>query len=167
MENANKCVVCSAGVRNGVCPVCGFAVVHFPGSFEEGMKLIKPEVVATRMEFLSKVKVFLPIYFWKDQNGVIALDREEKVSLGSGTELYGKRVWLPQRFARLPNRSALSVTLSVTVEQKEYQKTISVPNRMESELQELGMEMVEAMQVKLLLRNQTGCSESGWESLFD
>ena len=110
----------------------------------------------------------IKVYYWKDQDGVLAADREEKRSFGSGNALYGKTVWLDQKFARVPEEKTLPIRLYIRVDGTEHERTVELPNLQEAQLQEIGLSMDNDFGLCLMLRNDSGTPVySKRFSLFD
>ncbi len=161
-----KCLICNTSYEGVECPNCKFPYIAFPGDPEEGIRQMKPQLDAYRAVFLERIRLGVVSFFWKEQEGSLVLDREEVRPIGSGKELCAGPVWLEQPFARLPEAESLSIRLALSLGGEKRELSVSVPNRLEPELQQLGAEMNEQMQLRLLLRNSSGCSASEWVPLF-
>ena len=151
-----KCVVC--GKEHSApseCPVCRFPVIRFPGDPVEGMKAMKPQIDSYRAKFLETVDVSIVVYKWKDENGYIVEDSHSNLSFGSGTDLYGNQRWIPQKFARIPEEKSLTVEVLVKYGDTHLTQKHSIPNLMESELQECGASLDEDMNICFMLRNDS------------
>ena len=161
-----KCLICNTNYQGNECPNCKFPYIAFPGDAEEGIRRMKPQLDAYRRAFLERISLGVVSFFWKEQEGRLVLDREEVRPIGSGKELCAGTVWLKQPFARLPEAETLAIRLALTVDGETRELSVSLPNRLEPELQQLGAEMNEQMQLRLLLRNRSGSSASEWIPLF-
>ncbi len=161
-----KCLVCGKRFDGNACPVCRFPVIRFPGDLEAGLRAMQPTIDSYRERFLAGVHVGIVTYRWKDENGTLAVDRKETVAIGSGSDLFGKECWIDERFARIPEVPALEVELSVETEGREAVRKVSLPNRQEAQLQELGAALDKEMNLRLLLRNESGRTESEKLPLF-
>ncbi len=161
-----KCIVCGKVHDGNECPVCKFPKIHFPGDPQEGLRTMKPAIDSYRDSFLERVSVGVITYRWKDEGGTIVLDREERVAIGTGKKLREAAVWLEESFARIPEAKELAVKVSVQVDGQEEVHTVKVPTRMEAELQQLGAEIDEELNLSLLLRNDSGSTRSEKEPLF-
>ena len=165
-----KCLVCGKNYNDYECPRCGFPDLQLPlgKELEEARKKVQPKIDAHRAEFLKKIEVGIKVYYWKDQDGVLAADREEKCSFGSGSALYGKTVWLDQKFARVPEEKTLPIWLYIRVDGTEHERIVELPNLQEAQLQEIGLSMDNGFELCLMLRNDSGTPVySNRFSLFD
>lgn len=153
-----KCLVCGKNFQGNICPRCEFPVVNFPGPLEEGIKNIQPEIMKYREKLLRPCQVGVTAYRWKDENGKIVLDQEERLPLGNGAELLEKEAWLPQKFARIPDAAELQVRVYIDNGKSRRETQVRLPNLMGAELQELGMKVTEVdkdLKLVLLLRGRT------------
>ena len=151
-----KCFVCNNEFDGNICPRCQFPKVFIPGDYETGLKKIQPEIDAYRDEFLNGIEVGIVTYFWKDENGTVVLDREERLPFGKGKDLRGNTLWLEQLFARIPDEELLKIRVYIKTGDKECEKTVCLPNLFEAELQQIGIYTDEEYRFKLLLKNDTG-----------
>lgn len=153
-----KCLVCGEIFEGNECPLCGFPVVNFPGDPEAGLKLLQPTIQQHRKTFLNRFQVGVTVYHWKDADGKLVLDREERIPVGTGAELLDGEVWLPRKFARIPDVPELQVGVYIDNGERCREVQVQLPNLMGRELQELGMKVVTAdseCRLVLLLRNTT------------
>ena len=127
---------------------------------------MKPAIDAYRDDFLGQVSVGIIVYQWKDDNGVIVGNGSERLQIGTGKELRGSTRWLTEKFARIPDEEKLQVNLSVQVNGKGEERSVSIPNLKEAELQELGAVVDDALNIQLLLRNSSGSTQSEKMPLF-
>lgn len=150
------CLVCGKQYEKGDCPRCQFPDIQIPGlDRENAIHHLRPAIEACRKVFLETIKVSLVTYRWKDVNGTVALDREERIPLGTGTELFGNEKWLDGQFARIPDQQKIDVTICVKTNEGEQTKTIAVPNLHKAELQQIGASVDENFRIRLMLRNQS------------
>ena len=161
-----KCIVCGKEHEADKCPVCNFPKIEFPADPERGLQAMKPAIDAYRDDFLGQVSIGVIAYQWKDDNGVIAMDRMERIPLGTGKELREGTKWLPEKFARIPDEEKLQVILLIQVNGKGEERSVSIPNLMEAELQELGASVDGDLNLQLLLRNSSGSTQSEKIPLF-
>lgn len=161
-----KCIVCGKDYEKDKCPVCGFPKIEFPGDPEKGLQMMKPTIDAYRDDFLSRVSVGIMAYRWKDDNGVLAMDRVERIQIGTGKELRGNTKWLAEKFARIPEEERMQVNLSIEVNGRGEERSVRIPNLKEAELQELGAAVDGALNIQLLLRNSSGSTQSEKMPLF-
>ena len=161
-----KCIVCGKEYEKTECPVCKFPKVEFPGDPEKGLQAMRPAIEAYREDFLGKVSVGIIAYQWRDDNGAFAMDRKERVPIGTAKELRENTRWLAEKFARIPDEEELRVSLSVQVNDIDEERSVGIPNLMEPELQELGAAVDGDLNVQLLLRNSSGSTQSEKTPLF-
>ena len=158
-----KCLVCGKVYEDNDCPRCKFPNIQIPlDGMEEKRKALQPTIDAYRKKFLPKIEVGVVIYHWKDDNGTLAVEREERRSFGTGDALYGKMVWLDQKFARVPEEKTLPIRTYIRMNGEEREEMLQLPNLQEAQLQEIGISMDEAFDLSLHLRNGEGtpvCSE--------
>lgn len=151
-----KCHVCNKEFDGNECPRCKFPKVLIVGDYATGIAKIQPEIDAYKESFNKGIEIGIVIYHWKDEDGTVVLDREEKLSFGRGDELLGKTVWLKQKFARIPDEKKLQLRVYVKTPDDEREETVSINNLFEAELQELGICTDADYNFSLLLRNETG-----------
>lgn len=151
-----RCMVCGKEYEGAGCPRCHFPNVQVPGDPEAAMKTLRPAIEKYRETVLDGIEIGVLIYDWKDKDGVLQVAREERRSFGTGKELCGKDVWLPQQFARIPERRTLPVKVYVRVGNQERLETVEIPNLMEAQLQQIGVSLDRDFMFCLMLRNDTG-----------
>ena len=161
-----KCIVCGREHEKNECPVCKFQKVEFPGDPEKGLQAMRPAIEAYREDFLGKVSVGIIAYQWRDDNGAFAMDRKERVPIGTGKERRESARWLDEKFARIPEEEQLLVNLSVRVNDMDEERSVGIPNLTEPELQELGASVDGDLNIQLLLRNSSGSTQSEKIPLF-
>ena len=161
-----KCIVCGKDYEKDKCPVCNLPKIEFPTNPEKGLQAMKPAIDAYRDDFLSQVSIGIIVYQWKDDNGALAMDRKERVPIGTAKELRDNTRWLAEKFARIPDEEKLQVSLSVQVNDIDEEQSVGIPNLMEPELQELGAVVDDALNIQLLLRNSSGSTQSEKIPLF-
>jgi len=157
-----KCTACGRSYESDdVCPVCGYSEPAFIGDENAAAVYIKREAAKHRLAFLKSLDLGVTAYFWKDDNGVIAEDRQERLSLGSGESLWKNTVWAKQSFARIPDLAEMTVELSVLKDGKALSKqSIRLPVPAGQHLLQLGMELGEGLTVQLKLKNPLGQTQS-------
>lgn len=160
------CPVCHFQFEGGECPVCQFPDLAFPGDPEEGLRRMKPQIDAYRESFLSRVKIGIVSYYWKDRDGSLVLDHEQIEEFGTAKQLSEGPIWLSQPFARLPDDRQLQLALSVELDGKVRKLAAALPNLLEPELQKVGVELDDDLRLRVLLRNRTSRSASDWIPLF-
>lgn len=149
-----KCFVCHKEYQGQACPRCEFPNVQVPGaSREKAMQDLAPAIHSYRKTFLESIRLDTVICYWKDDNGVIALDHEDVIPLGTGTELYGGEKWHPQKLARVKELTRIPVRLRIGVRDTYREVQVEVENLSQPQLQQLGVEMDEDFNIRLKLRN--------------
>ena len=161
-----KCIVCGKDHDKNECPVCRFPKVEFPGDPEKGLRAMEPAIRAYREDFLGKVSVGIIAYQWKDDNGALVPAGKERVPIGTGKELRESARWLDEKFARIPEEEQLLVSLSVRVNDTDEERSVGIPNLTEPELQELGASVDGDLNIRLMLRNSSGSTQSEKIPLF-
>ena len=149
------CLVCGKQYETGDCPRCKFPDVQIPGSREKAIASLKPAIDSYRANFLTTIRVEVLSYHWKDQNGTLALDREERLTLGTASELMQGEKWLEQPFARIPDAKLLPVRIAIVYGEETRLLTVTVPNLPEAELQRIGAVLDADCNLRLLLGNST------------
>ena len=148
-----KCYVCGKQYEGNECPRCTFPAVEIPNTtWEQGRQALAATIAPFRSKFLNEIEISLIIYKYRDENGVYVLDREEPISLGNGTTLYGKNYWLDQQFARLEDPS-FAARLRLNIRGKIREEQVQMTNLKAAELQNIGISMDEAFNIRLMLRN--------------
>ena len=148
-----ECLVCGKEYVGSECPRCRFPDVQIPGDRQKAIENLRPAIEAFRTQFLKSVKLEIAAFYWKDEDGTVVLDREERVLLVDGEELQQGPKWLNQEFARIPDEEWVPVTLYITVAGDTRQEQIMLPNIHSPQLQQIGVETVESCGIRLLLRN--------------
>ena len=161
-----KCPVCNHVFVDVECPRCQFPVVDSPNP-EALIEMLRPQIEAYRADFQAKISFALKVFFWKDQNDAIVLDREQLLPFGSYSELKGKQGFLPQSFARIPDVNQMELQVLVTVRDQPETRTVAVQNLKEAALQSVGIETNEQYQFRLLLKNTNNSqTASAWQEIF-
>lgn len=159
-----RCLCChkpNLSIEQGNCPRCGFILFNTVGYSEDKKAVIDSLVDEHCQNFLKTYDVGITAYYWKDQDGTIVLDHSSRISLGSAASMFKKTVWLDQDFARMPDGEDLNLELSLQ-HGTEAPRTISVriPELKEKELQRLGIELNQDLQLKVTVKNQSSSSSS-------
>lgn len=158
-----KCIVCNQEIAGPLlpCPRCGFLQPAVVGDAAAAEALIAAKARKHKRELLSHHDIGLTIYHWKDDGGTVALDREERVSFGSGSALLEGVVWLEQKFARIPDAESLELELWVQSDREPVQRTpVAVRVPQGCYLLQVGARIDEDLSLKLLLKNPQGQTES-------
>ena len=113
---SNYCMCCyqELGENDLNCPRCGLTDLKIIGNDPEQEKALEPFIRSHRMGFLRKYELGVTCYYWKDQDGTIALDSKRTLTFGNAAELLEGTRWLDQEFARMPDDQEITVDLTVT-----------------------------------------------------
>ena len=162
-----KCMVCGKEYEGAGCPRCNFPNIQIPGDPDAAMNTLRPTIAKYRQDFLNKIEIGVLTYYWKDEDGILKVDHEKRCSFGTWEKLYEKEVWLPQKFARIPDEKSLAVKVYLRVGNEERVEIVEVPNLSEAQLQEIGVRLNADFTFCLMLRNDTGTpTRSGTIMLF-
>lgn len=150
-----KCLVCGKNYEAAECPRCRFPDIQLMGDRDEALAQLMPTIRAYRANFLKGVTVELVAYRWKDLDGRVALDREDRITLGTADALQQGETWLEEKFARIPDQKEITVKVCITAGGEKRDVSIAVPNLHKPELQQLGVSVDGDCNLRLLLRNET------------
>lgn len=150
-----KCLVCGKNYEAAECPRCRFPDIQLMGDRDEALAQLMPTIKAYRANFMKSVTVELVTYRWRDLEGRIALDREDRIMLGTADVLQQSEIWLEEQFARIPNEDEIKVKVCITAGGEKRDVSIAVPNLHKPELQRLGASVDGDCNLRLLLRNNT------------
>lgn len=150
-----KCLVCGKEYEAAECPRCHFPDIQIVGDRDAFLATLMPTVQTFRAGFLGKVQVELIAYRWKDQNGQVVLDREDRMSLGTADILMQGEKWLPEQFARIPDKKEIPVRICISVSDEHREVQIAVPNLQQPELQQFGAKVDQDCNLILMLRNDS------------
>lgn len=157
-----KCDVCGKEFTGAFCPRCDFPVVE-----STNVDALLDEIQKYRQEFYNSIYAEIYFYYWKEEDGSVVLDRRERKTFGRFPELCGKVTWLPQQLARIPEAKNLDLSVCITSRVKTNECTVSVPNLLDSSLQQIGIEVKEDLCFRLKLRNDLGGeTASEWTDLL-
>lgn len=167
MSNVCKCCYQELQEQDLTCPRCGLTHFKIVGGNSEQEKALEPFIHSHRMSFLQKYDLGVTCYFWKDQDGTIALDNKRTLSFGTAAELLGGTRWLDQEFARMPDDQEIAVELSIA-EQGGSKRTVQVRVTPPTvpELQRLGLQLDKQLQLQLLVKGGDKTSSSTLAPLF-
>lgn len=151
-----QCRVCHKELTSPArpCPRCGFQEPAFFGDPVSAEKIINHKAENHRVQYLSSFDFGVTIYRWKDQDGTLVLDRTERLSFGTGSDLLDKTHWLEQPFARIPDVDAMDLELSILQNGKtcgNIPVSVAVPQG--NHLQQAGISLSRDLTVQLLLKN--------------
>ena len=161
-----KCIACDRDFTGSSCPHCGFPVYELVGddldaSTAQILELAKNH----RKEYLKDIEVGVVAYSWKDENGLIVEDQHFTRYFASGEALSQGEVWLPDPLARIPDETVIPIQVAIKKGGTERLVNVSLPNLLEAELQQVGVQLVDGLKIKLLLRNPINKKESDEISL--
>lgn len=164
-----KCVICGKNFEQENCPICGFTKFIIPSGveLEKVIEENKETIDLFRTDFLSNLEISVEIFRWKNKNGTLTENGKDLVRIGSGNELMEKKVWAEQEFARIENVDTINVNLLVKYKRGENTISVEVPNLKQSELQRIGAELNQKMEIKLFLGNRIEEKESSFIPLFE
>ena len=156
MSNILNCLVCGKPLINSenTCPNCSFQYHSaMGGSWETAFEAQKPRAAYYRTNtFLPRFDLGITCYYWKDQDGEIALDTTRRLSFGTAAQLEGKALWLDQDFVRLPDEEELTIQISVKEDgAAERILPFRVKALTEPRLQRLGLKLSDDLKLTLLL----------------
>lgn len=158
-----QCRVCHKNLTKPAqpCPRCGFQEPAFFGDPVKAQQLIAHKADAYRSQFLSGFDFGITIYRWKDQDGTLALDRTERLSFGTGSDLTEKTRWLEQSFARIPDLQKMELELSIRRNGQKYRQIpVSVPVPGGNHLQQVGISLSGDQTLRLLMKNPQAQTQS-------
>lgn len=136
-----SCPVCHKPLNGAnVCPRCGFKIISFSIGDPDVVRAMKEKDERTyRLAYLRDFDFGITCHYWKDQNGTYALETTERLSFGTGEELYENIVWLDREFSRLSDGEAVTVEVSVLHDGQEHSVRCQLPGSAEPLLQRLGL----------------------------
>lgn len=151
-----KCIVCNKEIASPLrpCPRCGFLQPAVVGDAAGAEAFIAAKAEKHKRDLLANYDFGLTVYHFKDQDGTVVPDQEERLSFGKGDALLGEPVWLDQKFARIPEADTMELELSVQLEAEAVEKIpVTVPVPQGRHLQQVGALIGEDLSIKLLLKN--------------
>lgn len=169
------CFTCSKPFEGPVCPRCSSKAVEIVGSYQEGLEMMASQIQKNRQRFYGATSVGVVLYRWKDDNGVLALARKDKLPLGTVWELWNKEHWSEEKCARIPDQKEIEVLCYVDFPQyftsgeetASREIPVKLPNLLKAELQQIGIRVHENNTFTILLKNDGGeSSESAPVALF-
>lgn len=165
---SRKCMCCNKEFEGNNCPRCGltaFDLNYDPSSVDKGaMEAALNQIVSGhRQIFLKNYEIGVTCYYWKDDNGKIVPDKTTCKPFGNAAELVGKTAMLSQEFARIPDIQNQSVELNVRkADGTSYPIQLQIPALKEKQLQKLGIQLNDKLQIRGVLKNQTSETYSAW-----
>lgn len=167
MSNYCKCCYQELGENDLNCPRCGLTQFKIVGNDPAQEKVLESLIHSHRMGFLGKYELGVTCYYWKDQDGTIALDNKRTLSFGTAAELLDGTRWLDQEFARMPDDQEITVDLTVSENGgtgRDLKVRVTPPT--EPQLQKLGLQLDKQLQLRLLVKNDKTTSTSTSVSLL-
>lgn len=157
------CKACEKELTNakGSCPRCGFRPPAVIGDPEVAQALIAKRAAKHRNEFLQRLDVGVTVYLWKEQKDSIVPEGQRRLSFGAGDTLLETPRFLEQKFSRIPDLTEMKVEISVLKDGVVFvSSTASLPVPPGPHLLELGAQLTSALELKLMLKNPRGQTQS-------
>ena len=143
------------------CPRCGFLQPAVVGNAEAAEQMIARSVQLAKANFIKGFDFGIIAHYWKDQNGEVVPDHQERLSFGSGQAVLGNTVFLEQQFARIPDVATMELELSILHNGADYcTHKVEIPVPHGKHLQQVGLEMTQDLTVILILKNPEAQTQS-------
>lgn len=143
------------------CPRCGFRPPAVIGDPEVAQALIAKRVAKHRDEFLHRLDVGVTVHLWREQEDTVVTAGQQRLSFGIGNTLLDAPCFLKQKFSRIPDLPEMAVEVSVRKDGTDFMsRTVSLPVPPGSHLLELGAQLSSALELKLILKNPRGQTQS-------
>ena len=114
-----------------------------------------------RIGYLRQFDIGVTVYYWKEKGDQVVLDRQQRLSFGTGETLQGRTCFLEQKFARLPEVTELELQLSVLKNGEKFRElSVSLPVPPGAHLQQLGAALTPSLELLLTLKNPQGQTQS-------
>lgn len=156
-----NCIVCGREVSSSKCAHCQFPVYEIVGdNVEESAAQINAYAKIHRENYLNDLLIGIVTYKWKEENGKFVEESHIPLYFAKGCDLKKGEVWCSENFARIPDLAVLTVTLAIKKGDLLSQVDVQISNLMEQELQKIGIRLDDMLQVRILLKNDSGLSES-------
>lgn len=156
-----KCVACGKEVSGSNCTHCNFPVYEIVGdNVDESVAQIDEFAKLHRENYLNDVQVGVVAHKWQDIGGKIVEEYCAPMYFASGSDLKNGEVWSTESFARIPDIDVLTVKIAVKKGDLVVQADVQIPNLKEPELQKIGVRLEDKLQVRMLLKNDSGHLES-------
>ena len=156
-----KCIACGNEVSGSSCLYCQFPVYEIVGdNVDESVAQINALAKTHRENYLNNLQLGVLTYKWKAENGKIVEDSQIPEYFADGQILKNGEVWFSGKFARIPNEDTLKVKMAIKTNTRIRTLSVDIPNLMEPELQEIGFRLEDMLHVRMLLKNDSHCSES-------
>ena len=155
------CKACGKEIQSALCLRCGFrqpAVIGDP----QGAQSVMAELANRhRIGYLRQFDIGVTVYYWKEKGDQVVLDRQQRLSFGTGETLQGRTCFLEQKFARLPEVTELELQLSVLKNGEKFRElSVSLPVPPGAHLQQLGAALTPSLELLLTLKNPQGQTQS-------
>ena len=148
-----KCLICEKNYQAAECPRCHFPDIQLVGDRDAALAAMMPTITQYRKNFLRSVEVSLVMYWWKDADGKVVLDRKEKRTIGTADQLMAKEVWMNEKFARIAGEAFITVSVEIALADETRTVEIRLPNLQTPRLQQLGAGINDNFGLYLLLGN--------------
>lgn len=163
-----KCIICGKRFEKNECPVCHFPIIDFPCDITVGMQSIMPEVISYREIFAARVNIGLVNYYYIFRNDQIYEANEERIFLGSATELFQKDTWLCRTYENLTDTDRVDICLYIRADNQEFRRCVSVPVIHDAEALEIGITLDKDFRFCINIRSEIGeICKSDFYDLFD
>ena len=159
-------VLCKACGRDltgakGSCPRCGFRPPAVIGDPEAAQALIAKRAVKHMKEFMQRLDVGVTVYLWKEQEDAVVSNGQQRLSFGTGDSLQEAPRFLERKFSRVPDLAEMEVEISLLKDGDVLtEQTVSLPVPPGSHLLELGAQLTSSLELKLILKNPQGQTQS-------
>ena len=161
-----ECLVCKKHASDDMelCPRCNTPLLDYVGDFDEFLKKMDPFIRQHRKRFFGEVTFSVTTRRWKDEKGVLVSAGEENVLFGNAEDLWDQEVWLPQKFARIPDEKTVLINIITsqpcysgdTVSTFRRLVCVELSNLLDAELQQIGIRLHQNQTFTVLLKNDAG-----------
>lgn len=122
-----KCPVCNSEYEGSLCPVCGFEDVQIVGDYDEGMKQLKPAILAHRKKFLGEYQIGIILKKRKDTNSTDVSVIDDTLFFGKVKDLLDGDKWLERSIVAYPDSdNAVKVEACLSNNGAEHVETVSI-----------------------------------------
>lgn len=157
------CKACTKELTDpkGRCPRCGFRPPAVIGDPEVAQALIAKRADKHIKSFLQQLDVGVMVHLWQEQEDAVVPNGQQRISFGTGDTLLNQPRFLEQKFSRVPDLTEFAVEVSVQKNgEPQPCKKASLPVPSGAFLLELGAELTPGLELKLILKNPQGQTES-------
>ena len=146
-----SCNVCHKPLDGRIqCPRCQFMNSAVFGNADDVRPMMEEDVRSYRQRYLSRFRFGITMRNWKEQGSTYAEKSAEELLFGNGSELYGKTVFLPRDFARLPGDGTLSIEAFILEDSQKRPVTFRIGQLPQPMLQKIGLRL-DSLDNKLML----------------